>query len=300
MAGPALPAARHPARAPADGVRLGPPRGLQPLRPLDGHRARTRRRRPADDQPERAASDPSADGLPVPPRRADPAQALPVGDDDVGVERGEPQGAADVPQAAAGRAVLQRDAQGVPRLHDRRRRRPGLQQHAAVAGGVQAPRPASAHLGPAQLRRHEPLQAAVGDRDAPAPARRQGRRLADRDRRHRPLLDPLPRREERRGARRASGEAHVRGGAVEQPDQALYLYHWDADQRFYTWDSAFVAANGRARPALDVLRRQINQERRRTHQPVVPTLPRFPEGEAPVQLSETRTARRWRAVRRLL
>jgi hypothetical protein len=62
----------------------------------------------------------------------------------------------------------------------------------------------------------------------------------------------------------------------------LYLYHWDADRRFYTWDSAFVAANGRARPALDVLRRQINQERRRTNQPVVPTLRRFPKAKLPL------------------
>jgi hypothetical protein len=62
----------------------------------------------------------------------------------------------------------------------------------------------------------------------------------------------------------------------------LYLYHWDADKRFYTWDSAFVAANGRARPALDVLRRQINRERKRANKPVVPALPRFPKAKLPL------------------
>ena len=62
----------------------------------------------------------------------------------------------------------------------------------------------------------------------------------------------------------------------------MYLYHWDADKRFYTWDSAFVAANGRARPALEVLRREINRERRRSREPVVPSLPKFPKAKLPL------------------
>jgi hypothetical protein len=62
----------------------------------------------------------------------------------------------------------------------------------------------------------------------------------------------------------------------------LYLYHWDADKTFYTWDSAFVAANGRARPALDVLRRQLNKLRKRDAEPVVPSLPKFPKGKLPL------------------
>jgi hypothetical protein len=62
----------------------------------------------------------------------------------------------------------------------------------------------------------------------------------------------------------------------------VYLYHWDADKKFYTWDSAFVAANGRARPALDVLRRELNKERKRTKQPVVPALAKFPKAKLPL------------------
>jgi hypothetical protein len=62
----------------------------------------------------------------------------------------------------------------------------------------------------------------------------------------------------------------------------VYLYHWDADKRFYTWDSAFVAANGRARPALDVLRRELNRQRKRASQPSVPTLAKFPKGKLPL------------------
>ena len=54
----------------------------------------------------------------------------------------------------------------------------------------------------------------------------------------------------------------------------VYLYHWDADPKFLTWDSAFVDNRGRARPTLDILRKQINRQRRRSDQPLVPTLPR--------------------------
>jgi hypothetical protein len=52
----------------------------------------------------------------------------------------------------------------------------------------------------------------------------------------------------------------------------VYLYHWDADPKFITWDSAFVDRRGRARPTLEILRRQINKQRRRADQPLVPAL----------------------------
>jgi hypothetical protein len=61
----------------------------------------------------------------------------------------------------------------------------------------------------------------------------------------------------------------------------VYLYHWDADRRFITWDSAFVAANGRARPALDVLRQELNRQRR-GRRPALPKLPRFPKHKLPL------------------
>jgi hypothetical protein len=56
----------------------------------------------------------------------------------------------------------------------------------------------------------------------------------------------------------------------------VYLYHWDADPKFVTWDSGFVAANGRARPSLEVLRKEINRQRR-GRAPAVPKLARFPK-----------------------
>jgi polysaccharide biosynthesis protein PslG len=52
----------------------------------------------------------------------------------------------------------------------------------------------------------------------------------------------------------------------------LYLYHWDADPKFRSWDSAFVDNRGRARPTLEILRRQINRQRRRANEPTVPAL----------------------------
>jgi hypothetical protein len=59
----------------------------------------------------------------------------------------------------------------------------------------------------------------------------------------------------------------------------VYLYHWDADPKFVTWDSAFVAANGRARPALDVLRKEINRQRKG---PALKRLSRFPGRKLPL------------------
>ena len=60
----------------------------------------------------------------------------------------------------------------------------------------------------------------------------------------------------------------------------VYLYHWDADPKFKTWDSAFVAANGRARPSLEVLRRQVNRQRKAGAR--VPKLSRYPGKKLPL------------------
>jgi hypothetical protein len=59
----------------------------------------------------------------------------------------------------------------------------------------------------------------------------------------------------------------------------VYLYHWDADPKFITWDSAFVAANGRARPALDVLRKEVNRQRKG---PALKKLARYPKRKLPL------------------
>jgi hypothetical protein len=61
----------------------------------------------------------------------------------------------------------------------------------------------------------------------------------------------------------------------------VYLYHWDADRHFVTWDSAFVAANGRARPALDVLRQEVNRQRR-GRAPALPKLEKYPKKKLPL------------------
>jgi hypothetical protein len=42
----------------------------------------------------------------------------------------------------------------------------------------------------------------------------------------------------------------------------LYLYHWNSSTRRDTWDSAFIGPDGRARPALAVLRRALRALRR--------------------------------------
>jgi hypothetical protein len=88
----------------------------------------------------------------------------------------------------------------------------------------------------------------------------------------------------RRGEARAA-RAVKRTFAVARSSpriKRVYLYHWDADKRFYTWDSAFVAANGRARPALDVLRREVNRQRQRARQPLVPVFSKFPQAKLPL------------------
>jgi hypothetical protein len=60
----------------------------------------------------------------------------------------------------------------------------------------------------------------------------------------------------------------------------VYMYHWSADPKFITWDSAFVAANGRARPALNVLRKELNRKRKPSSR--VPALPKYPKAKLPL------------------
>ncbi len=82
----------------------------------------------------------------------------------------------------------------------------------------------------------------------------------------------------RAGERRAA-KAVARTFAVARQSpriKRVYLYHWNADPRFITWDSGLVAASGRARPALEVLRRELNRRRRARDLPRIPALRRFP------------------------
>jgi hypothetical protein len=85
----------------------------------------------------------------------------------------------------------------------------------------------------------------------------------------------------KRGERRAAA-AVKRTFAIARTSSRIkrvYLYHWDADKKFVTWDSAFVAANGRARPSLDVLRKEINRHGKR---PALRKLSRYPSGRLPL------------------
>jgi hypothetical protein len=87
----------------------------------------------------------------------------------------------------------------------------------------------------------------------------------------------------KRGERRAA-KAVKHAFAVARSSsrvKRIYLYHWNADPKFLTWDSAFVAANGRARPALDVLRKEVNRQRR-GRAPALKRLSRFPSRELPL------------------
>ena len=215
MAGPALRAARHPAGAAARVLR---PRARGRLLRYDQwmrSRAGPRRRRPADDQPALAPRRAPADARAVPPHRADPAQALPVGDHDVGLERGQPQDAADCTSARGARrsttTSCARSAAAArsspPTCSTQSNMLPWL---ATFKRYAKSPRIWGLH----SYSGLQPLPAARRDRDAPAAARRQGRGLADRGRRDRPLLHPLPRRPgAARRARRGPSSARSRSRA---------------------------------------------------------------------------------------
>jgi len=56
----------------------------------------------------------------------------------------------------------------------------------------------------------------------------------------------------------------------------VYLYHWNAEPRFRTWDSGLVGGKGRARPALKVLRAELNRTRRIAGRAPIPALSAFP------------------------
>lgn len=62
----------------------------------------------------------------------------------------------------------------------------------------------------------------------------------------------------------------------------VYLYHWDADPKFVTWDSAFVDHRGIARPTLEILRQELNRIRRKNREPLVPALSRTPGPKLPL------------------
>jgi polysaccharide biosynthesis protein PslG len=62
----------------------------------------------------------------------------------------------------------------------------------------------------------------------------------------------------------------------------IYLYHWDAERRSKAWDSGFVAASGRARPALGVLRLELNRLRAKRRLPQLPFFTKFPKSKLPL------------------
>jgi hypothetical protein len=87
----------------------------------------------------------------------------------------------------------------------------------------------------------------------------------------------------RRGESRAA-DAVAHTFAVARSSRRIkrvYIYHWDADPKFIWWDSALVAANGRARPALDVVRKQMNKLRKGRGKRL-PKLTKYPKSEIPL------------------
>ena len=87
----------------------------------------------------------------------------------------------------------------------------------------------------------------------------------------------------RRGERRAARAVKHTFDVARSSSRIkrVYLYHWDADPKFITWDSAFVAANGRARPSLDVLRKELNRQRK-GRAPALPKLTKYPKQKLPL------------------
>jgi hypothetical protein len=86
-----------------------------------------------------------------------------------------------------------------------------------------------------------------------------------------------------KGGERHAARAVKRTFAIARSSRRVkrvYLYHWDADRKFVTWDSGFVSGTGRARPALDVLRKELNRRRKPASR--VPTLPKFPKSKLPL------------------
>jgi hypothetical protein len=77
--------------------------------------------------------------------------------------------------------------------------------------------------------------------------------------------------DERRAAR---STRHVLRIAARRRVARVYLYQWSGAPLGARWDSGIVAADGRARPALNVVERYLH--RPLTPLPPIPRIPRFP------------------------
>jgi hypothetical protein len=84
--------------------------------------------------------------------------------------------------------------------------------------------------------------------------------------------------DERRAAR---ATRHVLRIAQRQRVRRVYLYQWTGAPLGARWDSGLVAADGRPRPALNVVERWLGVPL--TPLPPIPRIPRFPRapGEPP-------------------
>jgi len=77
--------------------------------------------------------------------------------------------------------------------------------------------------------------------------------------------------DERRAARRTR---HVLTLATRRRVRRVYLYQWTGAPLGARWDSGLIAADGRARPALNVVERFLRVPV--TPLPPIPRVPRFP------------------------
>lgn len=82
--------------------------------------------------------------------------------------------------------------------------------------------------------------------------------------------------DERRAAR---STRHVLTIATRRKVARVYLYQWTGAPLGSRWDSGLVAADGRARPALNVIERYLRKPL--TPLPPIPRVPRFPRAPAP-------------------
>ena len=78
--------------------------------------------------------------------------------------------------------------------------------------------------------------------------------------------------------RAAKATAHVLKIAAKRKVPRVYLYQWTGEQLGHRWDSGLIAADGRPRPALNVV--QAHLGRPLTPLPPLPKVPKFPKGPA--------------------
>ena len=165
------------------------------------------------------------------------------------VERGQPRLAADGAPPGPGGAALQRPARRVPRLPDRRRGRPRPGWLRDAGSGRSAAPPAGRGSGACTT-------TSTSTATATSPSRACAAATGGRGQVWLTETGGVVRfarsfgYDERRAAR---STRHVLRIAARRNVRRVYLYQWTGAPLGARWDSGLVAADGRARPALNVV-----------------------------------------------